>query len=218
MFYKCCLLALLWIGTLGAVEEKFLLVTGCARSGTVFTTHLLIECGLHVGHETPQQDGVVSWFMAVDDGPNFCGPGALDYHFQHTLHQVRDPLQVMSSVYVTQGYLTWDYVIRHIPQIHWSDPLIVKCAKYWYYWNLAAEKKANWTYRIEDLENQWDVLEKTLGMPLDKTAFKRVPKNINNRGPHQVEFTWELLRGALIPPLYNKIVKLAKRYGYTVEE
>ena len=33
----------------------------------------------------------------------------------------------------------WNYILSQIPEIRISDSHLVKCAKYWYYWNLKAE-------------------------------------------------------------------------------
>ncbi len=60
------LFVLLLTSQLPAQEERFLLVTGCARSGTRYTAFILRDCGLDVGHEWVFPDGLTSWLMAAD--------------------------------------------------------------------------------------------------------------------------------------------------------
>ena len=64
---------LLIMGNLFALEieeeEKFLLVTGCARSGTRYTALLFSECGLDIQHEKMGKDGI----SCLDDGCKISG-------------------------------------------------------------------------------------------------------------------------------------------------
>jgi hypothetical protein len=214
------LLFLILIGfhSLQGQEEKFLLVTGCARSGTVYITKVMQQCGIDIHHEYIGKHGVCSWLMAVDDETAPYGPGSAGIRFQHVLHQVRDPIKTISSVYTTENDKSWKYVIKHIPQIQWSDPHIVKCAKYWYYWNLKAAQKADYSYCIENIEKEWSNIEEMLGLKLDKTALDRVPKNANTRGDYRRKITWNTLKLELDPVLYLKIRKLAEFYGYPTED
>ena len=134
------------------VQDKKLLITGCARSGTTYISKFLQNCGLDVPHEVTGEFGCISWMMAADDCFAPWGEGSLGYEFDLVFHQVRNPLKCISSVMINQPNLTWDYICKHVPEIDILEPIIQRCAKYWYYWNLLAEKKADWTYRIEDLE------------------------------------------------------------------
>lgn len=186
MFTRLAILLLLLInGSIFAADEKFMLITGCARSGTQYITKVMQLSGLDIMHENVGYHGSASWLMAVEDVATPYGPGCEGIKFQHVLHQVRDPLKVISSVYTTEPKCSWEYIIKHIPQIRWTDPRIVKCAKYWYYWNLKSEEKAELTYRIEDLESEWGKIEKALGLILDKSSIDRVPKDTNSRGPYK---------------------------------
>lgn len=85
--------------------------------------------------------------------------------------------------------------------------------KYWVFWNLKAEEQAEWTYRVEDIENQWAEFQTRLGMVLPHNAPQQIPKNANTR-PHRHEFTWDQLKAYLDRKLYIRIRKLAQRYGY----
>lgn len=197
-------------------EPRLLLITGCARSGTAYIADFLKLNGLKIEHERDAPDGTVAWQMAVDsDGGAWC-PGANHYTYKHTFHQVRDPLKTIASA-SHEPDKAWLYTCKYVPQIKMEDPPLVRAAKYWYYWNLQAEKKSEWTYRIENLENELPKMSKRLKFKLDKNLLEKVPKNTNHRGQTQVP-TWKELKAILDPSLYKKIVRMAKRYGYTVRD
>jgi len=93
-----------------------------------------------------------------------------------------------------------------------NDPKIVKGAKYWYYWNLLAEKKAEWTYRVEDIENQIDEMSARLGVDLEPDTLDDIPTNTNTRGYKDV-YTWDDLKQAIDEDLFYNIINMAIRYG-----
>ena len=194
------------------IVTRDLLITGCARSGTGYISHLLQACKMEIGHEITQSHGVSSWIMCTRAKHV---PWAVDsrrrINFSHIFHQVRHPLKVISSVQ-TEGEPSWKYILKYIPEIKKEDPRIVKCAKYWYYWNLKAEQQAEWTYQVEKIEQVWDEFCLRLGRKLDRSQLKTVPHNINARS--HAEFTWEDLRAQLDPDLFYNIQQLAQRYGY----
>jgi hypothetical protein len=186
------------------VNQPYLvLITGCGRSGTTYISKLLLNCGLNVPHENLGKDGCASWFLAVD-------PSA-DIHFRHIFHQVRHPINVIASV-TTFAQSSWDYICKSIPEINKQDSLIVKATKYWIYWNLKAEKRAEWTYRIENLSNEIDEMSRRLGVPLDRNVLQILSDNINTR-PH-LQLTWEKLRNEVGEELYLQVVEMSRRYGY----
>lgn len=193
--------------------KRDLLITGCARSGTGYISHLLQACKMKIGHEKTQADGVSSWIMCTEAKHV---PWAVDSRhktrFAHIFHQVRDPLKVISSVQ-TEGEPSWKYILKHIPEIHPEDSQIVKCAKYWYYWNIKAEQQAEWTYQVEKIHEVWGEFCRRLGRKLDRSQLEIVPHNVNTR-THS-ELTWEDLKAKLDPELYHNIQQLAKRYGYS---
>jgi hypothetical protein len=195
---------------------KLLLITGCARSGTTYITEVLRHCGLDILHEAEGQHGIVSWLMATRDYKTPYGPAFYNFCFKHIFHQVRDPLKTMSSL-TTENRKAWLFVQKHTPQIKQKDPLIVKCAKYWYYWNKKAEAKAEWTYRVEDIENALEEMGRRIGVHLDKEAIKKVGVTVNHRR-RAVEYTWEDVKAALSPQFYAKFIILVRKYGYAVPE
>lgn len=191
---------------------KLLLITGCARSGTTYITAVLRHCGLDILHENAGRHGTVSWLMATRDYHTPYGPAYFNFHFKHIFHQVRNPLKAMSS-FTTESPQAWQFVMKHTPQIKIDDPQIVKCAKYWYYWNQKADKKAEWTYRVEDIENALEEMGNRMGIHLDKEAIKKVEKTLFHRN-RNVDYSWEDLKANLTPVLYKKVIGMARKYGY----
>lgn len=211
-------------------NHRKLLITGCARGGTTYITDLLIECGLDVGHEHLEGDGCVAWQAAVD----------IDYgawwqrfpdgkiEFDIIFHQVRNPLGVISSLYnktrkedAFAWAHAWEYICDCIPEIHNDEPLVVKCAKYWYYWNLAAENRASWTYRIEDIDTVFDEMGRRLGLKLDRAALERVSRETNTAKPWEDKSfaaTWKLLEQKLDPEFLTQFKRLTEHYGYLSRE
>ncbi len=197
-------------------EHRTLLITGCARSGTTYIAKVLQQSGLEIGHEKMQRDGVAAWQFAANPVGVKRGVNLNKTEFDHTFHQVRHPLKVISSVFVTENRHSWNYILKQVPEIKIQDSHLVKCAKYWYYWNLKAEQKAEWTYRIEDLDKIWDTFQERLGEKIAKNALALVPKNSNTAGSKVKEFTWEDLKRELPSDLFEKIQALAQKYGYTL--
>ena len=196
-------------------EKRALLITGCARSGTTYIAKALQESDLEIGHERMLKDGVSSWYLAASPKRTKRRVNPEKYRFAHTFHQVRNPLRTISSVYATENRHSWNYILSQIPEIRISDSHLVKCAKYWYYWNLKAEKLAEWTYRVEDLDKLWDEFEKRLGKKVVRPSEERMPKNTNTKGSH-TEFSWEDLHRELDSDLFQKVQSLALKYGYSI--
>jgi hypothetical protein len=197
-------------------NERLLLIIGCARSGTTYIAQVLNKNGFNAIHERIGRHGAVSWCMTFDNTRVPMGDARNGMYFHHIFHQVRHPLKVISSAYTTEPKESWSYIMKCLPQIRKTDSHLTKCAKYWYFWNLKAEEQAEWTYRIEDIENQWEEFQVRLGIVLPEAALHEVPKNTNTR-PHEFNFTWRQLRAKLDPVLYNKIREMTLRYGYSLE-
>lgn len=197
--------------------SKLLLVTGCARSGTGYIAKVLSRSGLNICHEELGCDGCSSWPLAVDDSYSPWGVSGSNVEFAHILHQVRNPLQVINSVCSTEPARSWEYIAKHIPEIDLREPLLLRAAKYWYYWNKKAEEKAEFTYRVEDIANAIGKIGDTIGVKLDENGYKRVSTFENSRA-HDVEISWGDLVEAVPKELLDNIRSLALHYGYSEEE
>lgn len=198
-------------------SERDILVTGCARSGTRYTAFILRDCGLDIGHEWVYPQGLTSWLMAADcsECPWGADPSA-NYTFKHIFHQVRDPMKVIASVYINEPPESWDFICRHLPEIEETDSHLVKCAKYWYYWNLMAEKKAEYTYRVEDIEKALRVMSFRMKRDLIPKDLGAYNKNINTRETPP-DLTWATLEESLPYPLFYDLQMMALRYGYSID-
>lgn len=196
-------------------QEKFLLVTGCGRSGTTYMTEFLQKSGLRVFHERMGEDGCVSWMTGADADWAPVGPLAKNFEFKHIFHQVRHPLKVIQSYYNSKPGVTWEWICSVIPEITMEDSVITRCAKYWYYWNLMVEEKAEWTYCIENFDKQYQEMGERLGLEFDEEILKSIPTTVNTRQQEDhVQITWKFLKENIDRKLYNKIRRLATRYGY----
>lgn len=210
---------------LTARRNKRILITGCGRSGTQYTAALLTEMGLPLGHEKKvSRFGVASWRLAVRVKPSsLIKIGKRTYHFTVILHQVRDPIKVIRSMH-TASEGSWSKIQKYIP-VSQEDSLLLKCMKYWYYWNLEAEDVSCWTYRVEDFYNVFEMFCEKIGHPElieKKSMILNVPTNMHTREHKPVfknmykEITWRDLEEA-DRNLCLKIKQLAKKYGYQTD-
>jgi hypothetical protein len=166
-----------------------LLITGCGRSGTKYIALLMRRLGLDVRHEELGVDGVASWYMAVDTNEVPFGPALRGCEFEHIHHQLRHPLAVIASA-STFKRQTWEFICAHIP-VSLREPLPLRCAKYWYYWNLEAEKVAHWRYRVEDLSTVFQAMCRRLEVPGDPALLERVPMDLNTRSRGRLYHYWQ---------------------------
>lgn len=208
------------LGLAAQPTPKKLLIIGCGRSGTAYMTEVLKAAGLNVGHERQVRgDGIVSHLMAADLDHAPWGPLARDYTFEHTFHQVRDPVKVIQSYYNSPPLVKWKWINESVPQVKLTDTRLMKCAKYWIHWNKMAERKAQWTYRIEDFDTQCQEMGRRLGITLNPEILAGISKTTNTRrSPSARVITWEILKKELNPPTYKQLCNLAKRYGYQVPQ
>lgn len=195
-----------------------IVVIGCGRSATKFVSQLFYELGIQIGHERLEKHGIASWALVPDTYTRVWGPSYnLVRHLEMPIvHQVRNPLAVISSAMtVFSDQRTWNFIGKFIP-INENDSLILRSMKYWYFWNLLAEKKAIHSYRVENIENELETLLeigrfKTTG---DKEGVLRIlSKKIHSR--KHTELCWDDLKKT-DEVLTNKILNLSRRYGYDV--
>jgi hypothetical protein len=141
--------------------------------------------------------------------------------FQCILHQVRHPLAVITSWFVNLKDLNrheWAFIRKRIPEINRNDSLIVHCAKYWYYWNLLAEQKAQWSYQIENIEQVLPKFISLSGIKLDRAVLKQTSSKTNSWQNTSHKISWEYLKKHIPKELYHQIQKLALRYGYEIHK
>jgi hypothetical protein len=117
--------------------------------------------------------------MAVDSVSTPWGPARREYEFEHIFHQVRSPLKAIPSMQALKEP-SWRYICQWTP-CRLDEPPILRAAKYWYYWNLHAEKIAQWRYRIEDLRYVYYEFCHRLGIPANPTVLDSLATDINTR-------------------------------------
>ena len=182
--------------------HRLVLVTGCGRSGTRYMTFILRRLGLDVRHERLGRDGIASWALAVDAEQVPWGPSARTASFELILHQVRHPLAVVNSV-MTFKDASWRFVCDHIA-CSLEDPLPLRAARYWYLWNAEAQRKADFTFRVEDIRAALSAICTRLGVQADASVVDRVPTDVNTRSKgrlfHLAEEALERLQ--LEPPTW----------------
>jgi hypothetical protein len=154
-------------------------VTGCGRSGTKYTAELLQKLGLDIRHEEMGADGIATWCMAVDSEDSPWGGGRRGIRFGAILHQVRHPLKVIPSL-TTFTAPSWEFIEKHIP-CPANEPILLRAAKYWYYWNEQTEKVATWRYRIETLPNVFQEFCTRAGVNANADALEHTSTMVNSR-------------------------------------
>jgi len=195
------------------------IITGTPKSATMYIATLLSAMGLRFKHEKVAEDGCADWRLAPgkisrpwDDNTNLL----FDKENLVVLHQVREPLSVISSCQKISEK-AWYYICLYTP-LRISDSLIKRCLGLYYYWNKLADKIATWTYRIEDLESIFEEFCNRIGHPelINKRyIINDIPKNINSAKPYK-KLTWKDLEKE-DPELTYKTMDLAEGYGYEID-
>jgi hypothetical protein len=221
-------------------DKKKLLIIGCARSGTFFSAEIWRKLGLDIQHERDKRidgsvgkDGFASWFLTAEDPYPPFGPSASEVDFDLIFHQVRHPLKVIPSTaqYILQyGIYSPGFIEKHLPNIPLSpeeselnskQQLLLKAARYWYYWNLMAEKKASQTIQVEEMEKNLPRFCEILNVQYKPEFIKNVSKKTNSRIYFIEEEPWDLSwreLEKLDSTLTEKIKNLASLYGYKISE
>lgn len=200
------LIGLLLIAFSSTVEAKRqkLAIIGCSGNGAQFTTQILQTSGLKVHHDYPGEDGTISFYET---------PFANHKKYCVIMQQVRHPLKAIPLAMTLNG-ASWKYINKYCPRVNLSESLLLRAAKYWYYWNLMAEKKSDYTYPIEQFEKKIPKIESLIK--------KRLPRNsknpLSNKSIKRNELSWEELKCQVPLSLYNRIRTLAHKYGYKVPD
>ena len=204
-------------------SSKKLLIIGCGRAGTSYISHVLKNIGLDIAHETYGKDGLSNWYFApgskMSHGPYGAGILFGQYKYEHVFHQIRHPLKTISSSQrFTPG--SWRYAFRYIP-ITVGKSLLYNCMEYWLYWNQIAEEISEWSYRIEDFQEQFlefceRIEEPDLFNEKSCQVIRDIPTNINSRTGRFVPATWDVLWKE-DEELCKLILNQARRYGYEID-
>jgi len=175
------------------------------------TRFLLERTGAEFRHEDQARDGSISWY-----GEGFInGTNADDIVFDKTFHQTREPLGCISSI-KTLNSGSWEY-IRKKCGIDRKQPDAAMLV--WLRWNEMIERRAEWRYRLEDMESAWPEMLNRLGLP--STTRPGIPWGTRGPNPHSRKhhgdyhsFTWDELKD-INTSLAEQTKDMAGRYGYT---
>lgn len=191
------------------MKRRKLLIIGCPRSGTLFAARYFIKhFKMKIGHERIDKDGVSAWMMAVEP-KNLGYPWGYcksDILFSHTLHQVRHPVKTISSLFSIHNR-SWLFIEDHIDISGMS--MLEKAMKFWLEWNNICESKADYTYRLEDIDNYANKISSIIGVRYQHGGI--IDSNTNSR--KHPNLTWQDLKKEN-EAIYNSIVEKSAAYGY----
>lgn len=179
------------------------LITGCARSGTVFTTQVFKQAGIACDHERifnveshPDnwgEVGEVSWEAAPwIPRVQKMFPGV------PIMHQVRHPLPTIASLLAYKLFEeanpaeSWTrYIYANCHGIEEGETPLERCTLYWLHWNELCHQPKVIRHRVEDIEP---------GGVSTTTNRKEDPRVLD----------WDDLPSHLL----SEVLALAKLYGY----
>lgn len=171
-------------------------IATCARSGSRYMYKVLKELGYNVGHEKWEEDGSVGYHLAAVQ-PDNC------------LHQVRHPLKQIASML---SHRAWGFAEQAVTISNYD---LLGCMQYWYKWNFLCESFCVWRYQIEKIDDVWDKILEHIGH--EKCDIPDVPRDTNKSKNAIKEVTWEDLLSE-DEAYTERILEMAKRYGYEVPE
>lgn len=204
------------------------LITGCPRSGTGYTSEVLRQTGLPLGHEVELGRGQVSWKEA---------PNAKQYGI--VFHQVRDPIKVISSLTMPAMWVDTALpalkglfdVEKPFRPYRFGDKVTVhrraervrnrlhNAMLFYYHWNRLVEGAAKYRFRVEDFDVAvFSVLE-IAGVKCEPdrvNGILKATKRDSNGRPHD-QFTWKDM-AEVSPKVVLKVKEMAEAYGYSTGE
>ena len=191
-----------------------LLITGCGRSGTHFTSALFQHLGLDLPHESIGRDGAASWKHIVSGTFVYLGKNReveIDSSgFTTIIHQVRHPLKVIASMQ-TFSDSTWHHMAKHIP-LDLNRPTVVRAMQAWVGWNGLIEAKADWRFQIEEIQQCFPELCRHAG--LSPQPFPELPVKLRDSRTDRYR---PLILSDLVKAdggIAGQVEALAERYGY----
>lgn len=201
---------------------SFAVITACPYSATKYTQVLMGKIGLKLGHEKMLENGTVSWQHCHLTQADLIEQGCPDDMV--LLHQVRHPLMAISALSaIHAGYShprdkvqIWKKFAaqsRHMA-IPWGADIkrfgVLGAMNLWYWWNKVGSEKADWTYAVEMLPQQWQWFLCKIGHePVD---MPKVRKTTNRKKTRNI-LSWNDLH-EFDAELTGKLLELAESFGY----
>lgn len=133
------------------MQNKRCVIIGTGRSGTAYTSKLLRECGIDVGHEALGKDGVSSWYLTTEFEA-FDGLDWVDIESQPYVvgQQIRHPLKTIPSL-MTLNKRSQDFIRRSGVHDVMPKSRIHEAMLHWYHWNRMAFDRADFHWTLEGL-------------------------------------------------------------------
>lgn len=197
--------------------SKFL-ITGCARSGTVYIQQVFVAAGIACDHEKyynqdrqgPLLNSEASW-EAAPYLEELQGEARLFHQVRHPLHQIASAIH--HPLFYGESEAPWrEHIYRYCPRVGdaWGDKLR-QATLYWLDWNALCDGKVLHRYRVEDVD---EALLRFIaeGQELRNIeAALQTSNSTNTWGPHP-----KLTLDELPEDLRPEIEARAKEYGYDI--
>lgn len=196
-------------------------ITGCARSGTMYASQLLTDAGVPCEHERALKDRFYPHRKVRAESSSLAVPhlSVRELHGVPVVHLVRAPLDAIASLVATRQ-LDDDRDIgrffgKYAPGLLQHPHGVRRAARYWLDWNAMAARHARLTWRLPGLSVA-DVmaLSDLCGLGLVESrveeALAAVPHTVN----HRVETSPVELDE--LGDLADDVVAAAARYGVPV--
>lgn len=213
------------------------IISGCGRSGTLFMSRVFRIMGREVGHENILRNGCSSWYLAESDHAGYVKK-ALDGHRVVYIHVVRNPLDVITSMWHCEHLRNreaLDFVREYYPQ--WGIGRNLEgVVKYWIYWNAltAANLPISVTLPVEQLQypDAFCAFCTAIGIKYQPKYFQKT-KDLGNKthtirgmfrkslektyGKEFLEpLTIEDIEDACSPDIFRLLQQVAGNYGYKI--
>lgn len=173
------------------------LILGHPRSGTGYMYKLFNSLGFDIKHEMIGKDGMSCWTFAADKANHLFGAdGSIinisrqDIIFKHLIHNVRNPFDVINSVYFTEARthsqvfrlyhatpsITTNLEVKNKSNSDVLNETILSVIR----WNRMIEKlNPNLTVKVEDCDNE--VIEYLKNNSYKVNDYIKIDKKYNTR-------------------------------------
>lgn len=154
--------------------KSSLVVLSTGRSGTAFTSKLLCQFGLDIGHETLGEDGISSWYMTDSESK----AGGVSWHElegRNILvgHQLRNPFKTIPSL-MTINKSSWRFIRNSAITSSWDTSLLKRSMRHWLEWNQAAWERADFHWSLEEIETEMKPFVQAAIPDIDDQMYKSV--------------------------------------------
>lgn len=206
-------------------EKKIILGVGHPRTGTRYTSQLISEWGLNIGHEGRGIDGIIAWQFAVKDNQTpiyaFVEKDLYreQYDYEVTVYNVRNPINSLPSIiYTENGDIPYDNnSVKYRKRFIKIDDgnILAKGIQSLVEWDkLILKNDIDIIFRVEDQQKYlYDKLSEKISKKIHYNEKSLIPKNTNNR-KHK---NWEELENLISDTPKNLLIELndyCERYGY----